>query len=74
MRRNGVIDITSAGSSVSSVIRMTICIGTLNDWPFGEMLAPKRGPVAAAVAAAAGLRRNSVAINSLIAGPPEDDL
>ena len=40
MRRNGVIDITSAGSSVSSVIRMTICIGTLSDSPVFESWIP----------------------------------
>ncbi len=31
MRRNGVIDITIAGSSVSTVSRMMICIGVLKE-------------------------------------------
>ena len=57
MRRNGVIDITAAGSSVISVSRMTICIGTLSEAPFlpaeiprrenGSLAAPMAGSVAA---------------------------
>ena len=33
MRRNGLTDITTAGSSVSSVNKMTICVGVLSVRP-----------------------------------------
>ena len=41
------MDITAAGSSVISVSRMTICIGTLSEAPFlpGEMPSRENGSV-----------------------------
>ena len=46
---------TAAGSSVSSVSRITICMGTLSPAPFfpAEMPSRESGPVAAAQAGAA---------------------
>src|SRR5579883_2171280 len=42
MRRNGVTHITAAGSSVRSVSRMTICIGTLKPAPPAEARTPSK--------------------------------
>ena len=43
MRRNGLTDITTAGSSVSSVNRMTICVGVLSVRPPLGLAEPKTG-------------------------------
>jgi hypothetical protein len=50
MRRNGVIDITAAGSRVIRVSRMTICMGTLREAPFfpAEIPRSENGSLAAA--------------------------
>src|ERR1035438_3144988 len=71
MRRNGVIDITAAGSSVISVNMMTICIGTLSEAPFVPVEIPRRekGSPAAAMAGRA-MARPLMIRSSLTARPP----
>ena len=62
MRRNGVIDITAAGSRVIKVSSMTICMGTLSEAPPFPAVMPNRESGSAEVeAAVAGrARRNTV--------------
>ena len=57
MRRNGVIDMMIAGSSVSSVIRMMICIGVPSSLTVGIRLVGGRE-----VAARPGENRNVAVI------------
>lgn len=53
MRRNGVTDITTAGSNTIRVREMAICIGTLSVEP--EAVIPPAGDGAAAARAAQAL-------------------
>src|ERR1035441_348897 len=71
MRRNGVMDITAAGSSVIKVSRMTICIGRLSEAPSFPAEIPRRenGSPAAPMAGSARARPPRIR-NSLTAQPP----
>src|SRR3984957_13457235 len=59
MRRNGLTDITTAGNSVSSVNKMTICVGVLSVRPPFGLAEPKTGMAASL----AGAARAAVAKN-----------
>src|ERR1700722_8553842 len=69
MRRNGLTDITTAGSSVSSVNKITICVGVLSVRPPFGLAEPNTGiSLAGAARAAAAKNKNRKMERSLIIG------
>ena len=69
MRRNGLTDITTAGNSVSSVNKMTICVGVLSVSPPLGLAEPKTGMAVSftgAARAAAAKNRNRKSERNLI--------
>jgi hypothetical protein len=71
MRRNGVIDMTMAGSSVSSVIMTTICMGVLSSLAVvGIYFGNRRGQIGNLPHQAA-MKRLSISGSGRIANPPQ---
>src|SRR5580704_400559 len=74
MRRNGLTDITTAGNSVNSVNKMTICVGVLSVRPPLGLGEPKTGMASdGAARAAAAKNMNRKMERSLIIGWNEAD-